>query len=72
MYWDSQNIHSDFSIRYYGTFWPILRFPGVSDSKESPSNAGDAGFDPLVREDPLEEEMATYSSVLAWKIPWIE
>jgi len=22
-------------------------------------------------EDPLEEEMATHSSVLAWKIPWI-
>ena len=24
------------------------------------------------REDPLEEEMAAYSSVLAWKIPWRE
>ena len=23
-------------------------------------------------EDPLEEEMATYSSILAWEIPWIE
>ena len=23
-------------------------------------------------EDPLEEEMATHSSILAWKIPWIE
>ena len=23
-------------------------------------------------EDPLEEEMATYSSILAWKIPWTE
>ena len=22
-------------------------------------------------EDPLEREMATYSSILAWKIPWI-
>ena len=26
----------------------------------------------LVREDPLEKEMATHSSVLAWRIPWIE
>ena len=26
----------------------------------------------LGREDPLEEEMATLSSVLAWKIPWTE
>ena len=24
----------------------------------------------LGQEDPLEEEMATYSSILAWKIPW--
>ena len=24
----------------------------------------------LGQEDPLEEEMATHSSVLAWKIPW--
>ena len=23
-------------------------------------------------EDPMEKEMATHSSVLAWKIPWIE
>ena len=23
-------------------------------------------------EDPLEEEMATHSSILAWRIPWIE
>ena len=23
-------------------------------------------------EDPLEEEMANYSSILAWKIPWAE
>ena len=24
------------------------------------------------QEDPLEKEMATHSSILAWKIPWIE
>ena len=26
----------------------------------------------LGREDPLEEEMAAHSSILAWKIPWME
>ena len=26
----------------------------------------------LAREDPLEEEMAIHSSILAWKIPWTE
>ena len=26
----------------------------------------------LGQEDPLEKEMATYSSTVAWKIPWME
>ena len=26
----------------------------------------------LAREDPLEEGMATHSSILSWKIPWTE
>ena len=26
----------------------------------------------LGQEDPLEEEMATHSSILAWEIPWAE
>ena len=39
--------------------------------------AADAGMQEtparsLGREDPLEYEMATHSSILAWKIPWTE
>ena len=30
------------------------------------------GFNPGVGEDPLETEMATNSSILAWRIPWTE
>ena len=26
----------------------------------------------LVREDPLEKEMVTHSSILAWEMPWTE
>ena len=26
----------------------------------------------LGREDPLEKEMSTHSSILAWRIPWME
>ena len=26
----------------------------------------------LVQKDPLEKEMAAHSSILAWKIPWME
>ena len=43
--------------------------------KESACNAGDAEdvlFDPLDWKDPLEEDMATHSSILAWIIPWTE
>ena len=29
-------------------------------------------FQPLAWEDPLEKDMATQSSILAWKIPWTE
>ena len=29
-------------------------------------------FQSLDWEDPLKEEMATYSSILAWEIPWTE
>ena len=48
-----------------------LGFPGDSDSQESACNAGDLGLIPGW-EDPLEKETATYSSILAWRIPWIE
>ena len=39
-------------------------FPGGSVVKNPPANTGD--------EDPLEEEMATPSSILAREIPWTE
>ena len=29
-------------------------------------------FNPWVGKDPLEKEMATLSSILAWRIPWTE
>ena len=32
----------------------------------------DTWVQPLDHEDPLEKEMATHSSILAWKIPWTE
>ena len=48
-----------------------MDFPGGSDGKESACNAGDLGLI-LGQEDPLEEGMATHSSILAWEIPWTE
>ena len=42
--------------------------------KKLPANAGDieTGVQFLGREDPLEKEMATHSSILAWRIPQTE
>ena len=46
-------------------------FSGGSEGKESACNAGDLG---LIHglEDPLEEKMATHSSIFNCKIPWTE
>ena len=52
------------SLYYGGISW-------CSDNKESACNTGDL-VRSLGREDALEKEMATYSSILAWKIPWME
>ena len=48
-----------------------MGFPGGSDSKEPACTVGDLGQS-VLPEEPLEKEMATYSSILAWKIPWME
>ena len=59
------------NINYY--HWG---FPNGSAGKESSCNAGDTGDTDsgrcLGQEDLLEEEMATHSSILAWKILWTE
>ena len=49
----------------------IWGFPGGSDGKESACNAGDLAAI-LGWNDPLEVEMATHFSILAWRIPWTE
>ena len=41
-----------------------MGFPGGSEGKESTCIVEDLGW-----EDPLEEGMATHSSILAWRIP---
>ena len=46
-----------------------------SSVKNPPVSAGDlqeAWVQSLGRENPLEKELATHSSILAWKIPWTE
>jgi len=46
-------------------------FPGGSVGN-NPSAKQETRVPSLGQEDPLEKEMATHSSVLAWRIPWTE
>ena len=57
------NVHSDIRAG--------KGFPGGASDKESACNAGDQ-LPSLGWEDSLEEETATHSSILAWKVPWKE
>ena len=50
----------------------IIGFPGNSVVNNPPVNVGWRQIRSLGRKDPLEEEMATHSSVLAWRIPWTD
>ena len=51
-----------------------LGFPGGSAVKNPLGNARDTrdAVPSLGWEDPLEKEMATHSSILAWRIPWTQ
>ena len=70
-----------------GELEPAFCFPGLLQDlvpspsqvalvvKNRPANAGDIrdlGSDPWVGKIPLEKEMATHSSFLAWRVPWTE
>ena len=48
-----------------------LDFPGGSAVKNSPA-VQETWVQSQGQEDPLDEGMATHSSILAWEIPWIE
>ena len=58
----------DFIINFKPAF-PVIQLvknpPAVQETQETQVQS-------LVREHPLEEGMATHSSILAWKIPWTE
>ena len=59
--------HTD-QASYVSSLWASLVAQGV---KRLPT-MWETWVRSLGREDPLEKEMATHSSTLAWKIPWTE
>ena len=57
--------------KLYHAVTSVEVFPGGSVVENPPTSAGDAGLIPGSGR-PLEEGMATHSSILAWRIPWTE
>ena len=63
-----------YSLKQILTICTELGFPGDAAVKNLPANAGDTGEAGLIPGPGRshEEDMATHSSILAWKIPWTE
>jgi len=47
----------------HGSGSSVVKNPPAKQESQVPS---------LLQEDPLEKEMSTHSSILAWEIPWTE
>ena len=61
-------------LNFVPLFVGFVDLPGGSAVKNLPAmqETQEMWVQSLGWEDPLEEEMATHSSILAWKIPWTE
>ena len=62
---------SDTTEQLNWTEWYFHSFPGGSAIK-NPQAMQEKQVECLSWEDPLENRMATHSSILAWRIPWTE
>ena len=64
-------------VRWGGLLWCRRQFSGrylllVTELAKNLPAVQETPLRSLDREDPLEKEMATHPSILAWKIPWTE
>ena len=50
----------------------LFSLPSLAQLVKNLPAVQETGVRSLGREDPLEKEMATHSSILAWKISWME
>ena len=69
---NSQNCLEELVLLSFNTYYKVtMCFQGGSVVKNLPAKQ-EILVQSLDQEDPLEKEMATHSSILAWKIPWTE
>ena len=62
-------IHISICLYIYKAIYNYRGFPGDSDGKESDA-VQETWVRPQSQQDPLENRMATHSSILAWRILW--
>jgi len=67
-----QLIYPFFHLSYSVIDYLYCIFSLVAQLVKNLSAVQETRVQSLGQEDPLEEEMATHSSILAWKIPWAE
>ena len=60
------------SVQIFGPVYKFFQASLVTQMVKNPPAMWQNWVRSLGWEDPLEKEMATYSSILAWKIPWTE
>ena len=53
-------------------YWPSVWASVVAQRLKCLPAMQETWVPSLGREDPLEKEMATHSSILAWRVPWTE
>ena len=77
--WDHPPVHQAqpvmFGFQFFLKVGCLLGFPSGSAVKNPPAmrkTQQEPQVQSQSREDPLEKEMATYSSILTWRIPWTE
>ena len=59
-----------FTLAFSGLFSHSVRVSLVVQTVKNPPAMQETRVQSLGQEDPLEKEMATHSSIPAWKIPW--
>ena len=64
MDWKNQYNENEYPLQYY---WAFL----VAQTVKNPSAMWETWVQFLGWEDTLEKRLATHSSILAWKIPWM-
>ena len=67
-----ERISCRYRYTYGSSHTHTQEFPRLFSGKKNPPAMQESWLRSLGQENPLEKEMATYSSILAWKIPWAE